>query len=217
MITAAVAWCCFSAAVSAPASAAHKKPNIVMIVSDDLGFNDVSFHGSPQVPTPNIDAISAEGVTLMDYHVQPVCSPTRATIMSGRHVIHTGIYMPFQQGTALRLHLNYTLLPAYLKQLGYQVIRPSYARGLTRATHAYSPPLSRVPCTTRRTWWARCAARGRTVCDAMRAGAGARLTRARIVPHTTSHAADVILRFPYPCQVAPWAKRAGGAAHRTRL
>jgi arylsulfatase A-like enzyme len=97
-----------------------KKPNIVMIVSDDLGFNDVSFHGSPQVPTPHIDAIAAEGVTLMDYHVQPVCSPTRATIMSGRHVIHTGIYMPFQQGTALRLHLNYTLLPAYLKQLGYR-------------------------------------------------------------------------------------------------
>jgi hypothetical protein len=40
-------------------------------------------------------------------------------ILSGRHVIHTGIYMPFAQGTALRLHLNYTLLPKYLKGLGY--------------------------------------------------------------------------------------------------
>ena len=148
---AALGWC-----VSASASAAvHKKPNIVMIVSDDLGFNDVSFHGSPQVPTPNIDSISKEGMTLMDYHVQPVCSPTRATIMSGRHVIHTGIYMPFQQGTALRLHLNYTLLPAYLKQLGYQVSRPSHARRLTRRTHAYLPPLLCVCRATRRTWWAR--------------------------------------------------------------
>eukprot|EP00937_MAST-01D_sp_MAST-1D-sp2_P002025 g2025.t1 len=101
------------------ASASAGKPNIVFIVSDDLGFNDVGFHGSTQIPTPHIDAIASEGVILDDYHVQPVCSPTRSTIMSGRHVIHTGIYMPFSQGTALRLHLNYTLIPGYLKKLGY--------------------------------------------------------------------------------------------------
>ena len=87
--------------------------------SDDLGWNDVSFHGSTQIGTPNIDEIAEQGVALYNYHSQPVCSPTRATILSGRHVIHTGIYMPFAQGTALRLHLNYTLLPKYLKGLGY--------------------------------------------------------------------------------------------------
>eukprot|EP01045_Picozoa_sp_COSAG04_P027297 COSAG04_NODE_3966_length_2391_cov_1.774869_3_plen_157_part_01 len=86
-------------------------------MSDDLGWNDVSFHGSTQIGTPHIDTIAAEGVALYNYHIQPVCSPTRATILSGRHVIHTGIYMPFAQGTALRLHLNYTLLPKYLKGL----------------------------------------------------------------------------------------------------
>jgi len=93
--------------------------NIVFIVADDLGFNDVGFHGSTQIPTPNIDAIARGGVTLNDYHVQPVCSPTRSAIMSGRHVIHTGVYMAFAQGTSPRLPLNYTLLPAYLKKLGY--------------------------------------------------------------------------------------------------
>jgi len=93
-----------------------KPPNILFIVSDDLGFNDVSFHGSTQVPTPNIDAIANNGVKLMNYHVQPVCSPTRATFMSGRHVIHTGIYMPFSEATPLRLNLSYTLLPGYLKK-----------------------------------------------------------------------------------------------------
>lgn len=87
--------------------------------SQDLGWNDVSFHGSTQIGTPHIDTIASEGVALYNYHIQPVCSPTRATILSGRHVIHTGIYMPFAQGTALRLHLNYTLLPKYLKGLGY--------------------------------------------------------------------------------------------------
>lgn len=48
-----------------------------------------------------------------------VCSPTRASILSGRHVIHTGIYMPFLQGTALRLNLSYSLLPQHLATLGY--------------------------------------------------------------------------------------------------
>lgn len=91
-----------------------KSPHIVFIVSDDLGWNDVSFHGSPQIPTPNIDAIAKQGIVLMNYHVQPVCSPSRATFMSGRHVIHTGIYMPFSQATSLRLNLTYTLLPKYL-------------------------------------------------------------------------------------------------------
>ena len=97
-------------------SHAAKAPNIVLIVSDDLGFNDVSFHGSQQILTPHIDAFAKTGLTLMNYHVQPVCSPTRATFMSGRHSIHTGIYMPFSQGTALRLNLTFTLLPEYLKK-----------------------------------------------------------------------------------------------------
>jgi hypothetical protein len=61
------------------------------------GFNDVSMHGSPQVPTPHIDNVAQTGFALMNYHAQPVCSPSRASILSGRHVTHTGIYMPFAQ------------------------------------------------------------------------------------------------------------------------
>ena len=56
-------------------------PPIVFIVSDDLGFNDVSFHGSNQVETPHIDEIAARGLSLMNYHVQPVCSPTRSAFI----------------------------------------------------------------------------------------------------------------------------------------
>lgn len=102
-----------------PSRSVKRSPNIVFILSDDLGFNDVGFHGSSQIPTPHIDEIARTGVILNNYRVQPVCSPTRATIMSGRHVIHTGTYQPFTQGTNLRLNLTYTLLPAYLKKLGY--------------------------------------------------------------------------------------------------
>ena len=93
--------------------------SIVFIVADDLGFNDVSFHGSPQIPTPAIDELAATGLVLDNYHAQPVCTPTRASILTGRHAIHHGIYMPFAQGSALRLNLSYTLLPRYLQRLGY--------------------------------------------------------------------------------------------------
>ena len=57
----------------------------------DLGWNDVGFHGSEQIPTPHIDALAHAGVILNHYYVQPVCSPTRSTILTGRHVIHSGI------------------------------------------------------------------------------------------------------------------------------
>ena len=102
------------------ASAAPSPPPIVFIVADDLGFNDVGFHGSKQIPTPALDEIAHTGITLDNYHAQPVCSPTRASLLSGRHAIHHGIYMPFAQGSALRLNLSYTLLPAHLKKLGYE-------------------------------------------------------------------------------------------------
>ena len=93
--------------------------SIVFIVADDLGFNDISFHGSAQIPTPALDELAATGLVLDNYHAQPVCSPTRASMLSGRHAIHHGIYMPFGQGSALRLNLSYTLLPRYLQRHGY--------------------------------------------------------------------------------------------------
>ena len=93
-----------------------RAPNIVFMVLDDAGFNDVSLHGSAQVPTPHIDAIARAGVRLNRYYTQPVCSPTRATLMTGRHAIHHGVYLPFDHGNgASHLNLSFTLLPAYLK------------------------------------------------------------------------------------------------------
>ena len=95
-------------------------PNILFLVADDLGFNDVGFHGSKQIPTPHLDALAADGVDLLNYHTHPVCSPSRASMLSGRHAIHHGIYMPFAQGTAYHLGLEYELLPGALRRLGYE-------------------------------------------------------------------------------------------------
>jgi len=60
------------------------------IFSDSQGWDDVGFHGSRQIPTPNIDAMATEGVILNNYYVSPMCTPTRASIMSGKHPIHLG-------------------------------------------------------------------------------------------------------------------------------
>lgn len=62
---------------------------IVLTVIDDLGWSDVGFQGSA-IHTPNINRLAAEGVILDNYHVQPLCTPTRSTLMTGRYPIHTG-------------------------------------------------------------------------------------------------------------------------------
>ena len=54
------------------------------------GWDDVSFHGSPQIPTPNLDGLANNGIILNNYYVQHICTPTRSAIMTGRYPIHTG-------------------------------------------------------------------------------------------------------------------------------
>jgi len=100
---------------SSSSSSASSPPHILFIVADDLGYNDISLHGSPQIPTPNIDSLAQDGVTLGRFYANPVCSPTRTSLLSGRSTCHTGIYMPFLDGTPYQLSANFTLLPQYLK------------------------------------------------------------------------------------------------------
>ena len=97
------------------------RPHIILTVADDLGWNDVSFHGSQQIPTPKLDALAHQGVIFDKLYVQPVCSPTRSSLLTGRHVIHSGIYDPdCGQGTTNAVPTEFTMLPVHLKQLGYE-------------------------------------------------------------------------------------------------
>ena len=81
------------AATPSPAAAASPAPpNIVLIMADDLGFADIGSYGGTRIPTPHLDALAAGGLRFTDYHANgPVCSPTRAALLTGRYQQRAGI------------------------------------------------------------------------------------------------------------------------------
>ena len=81
---------CLAAALPAVAAGNGERPNILFIVADDLGWGDVSYHGSV-IPTPNIDALAARGIEMDRFYTAPVSSPTRAGLMTGRYPSRFGI------------------------------------------------------------------------------------------------------------------------------
>ena len=73
--------------------ARNTKPNIILIMADDLGYGDVGFNGNKTVITPNLDKMSTKGLTLTDFYAAaPLCSPTRASVLTGRSPFRQGIF-----------------------------------------------------------------------------------------------------------------------------
>ena len=92
-------------------------PNIVFIMADDLGWNDVGYHGS-EIKTPHIDSLAEDGVRLNRYYAFPVCSPTRAAFLTGRSPLRLGVDGPI--GPSGALPLSEHLLSETLRDSGYQ-------------------------------------------------------------------------------------------------
>ena len=78
-----------------------KRPNVIVIMTDDQGYGDLSCHGNPTLRTPNLDALSAESTRFTDFHVAPFCTPTRAALMTGRYPGRTGAYRTSSGRTSL--------------------------------------------------------------------------------------------------------------------
>ncbi|MBW2623735.1 MAG: sulfatase-like hydrolase/transferase, partial [Deltaproteobacteria bacterium] len=108
-----------------PAQAATRKPNIVLIVADDLGYCDTELYGCDRIPTPNIRSIAKQGVLFTDGSVtNPVCGPSRASLLTGRYQQRFGfeyntgpLRRDFRDG--LGLPLEEITLADVLKQAGY--------------------------------------------------------------------------------------------------
>lgn len=95
-----------------------KKPNIILIVADDLGWGDVGYHGS-DIRTPSIDQLAKEGVELNRFYTAAVCSPTRAGLMTGRYPDRFGLRTVIAPWSAFGVDTNEMFLPQALAQAGY--------------------------------------------------------------------------------------------------
>jgi YVTN family beta-propeller protein len=102
-------------------AAAADRPNVVILLADDLGSKDIGCYGGP-VKTPTLDALAAQGVRFTDFHAgAPVCSPSRATLLTGRQHLRTGVYTVIQDH-AHDMHLldREVTIAELLKENGYQ-------------------------------------------------------------------------------------------------
>src|SRR5438552_7287718 len=106
------------------ARGAERKPNILIIVADDLGYGELTCQGNPQIPTPQIDSLARNGVRFTSGYVSgPYCSPTRAALLTGRYQQRFG--HEFNPGPAQRasevfgLSLKETTIGDRFKELGY--------------------------------------------------------------------------------------------------
>ncbi len=102
----------------ARAAAAGRRPNILLFVADDAGWADVGFHGS-KINTPNLDRLCRSGVELRHFYVDPVCSPTRASLMTGRPPSRFGIIYPLQIKDDYALPLDTVTIADMLSNAGY--------------------------------------------------------------------------------------------------
>ena len=87
---------CFAAlgpsCASSTQEASARKPNVVVVITDDQGYGDIAAHGNRMIKTPHLDRLHAESVRLTDFHVDPTCSPSRSALMTGRYSTRTGVW-----------------------------------------------------------------------------------------------------------------------------
>lgn len=98
-------------------TAGTKTPNVLLIITDDQGYGDLGCHGNPVLKTPNLDRLHAESVRLTQFHVSPVCSPTRACLMTGRYNYRTGVVDTYAGRSMMAP--EETTVAALLKDRGY--------------------------------------------------------------------------------------------------
>lgn len=97
---------------------APKRPNVILILTDDQGYGDVGFHGNQKLKTPHMDQLARQGVELTRFYCSPVCAPTRASLMTGRYYYRTGVIHTSRGGA--KMQGEETTIAELLQTAGYQ-------------------------------------------------------------------------------------------------
>lgn len=104
-------------AAGPPSPLAGSRPNIVLVMPDDMGYADLACHGNPLIQTPNLDRLHRDSLRFTDFHVSPTCAPTRAALMTGRHEFKNGVTHTIAERE--RLTLRAATLAQMLQRAGY--------------------------------------------------------------------------------------------------
>ncbi|MBI4661745.1 MAG: sulfatase-like hydrolase/transferase [Verrucomicrobia bacterium] len=99
-------------------TAAPQKPNVILVITDDQGYGDLSCHGNPVLKTPNLDQLHRESIRLTDFHVTPMYTPTRGQLMTGRHCLANGAMNVSSGRTLLRRGIS--TMPEIYAASGYR-------------------------------------------------------------------------------------------------
>lgn len=121
-----ILFCLAAAALSAPFSLLADSPNIIIVLSDDQGYGDFSINGNPVIKTPNIDALGNRGFRFTDFHVAPMCTPTRGQLMTGLDAMRNG---------AINVSSGRSLPDSSLKTMADVFKDAGYATGLFGKWH----------------------------------------------------------------------------------
>jgi len=108
---------CASVMVFPLLSTAEEKPNVILIMTDDQGYGDYSCHGNPLLKTPSLDKLHAESARLADFHVAPMCTPTRGQLMTGMDAMRNGATAVCQGRSMMGNGIK--LMPEYFLEAGY--------------------------------------------------------------------------------------------------
>lgn len=124
--------------ISQFAIAAAQRPNIIIMVADDIGWSDVGFHGG-EIETPSLDRLAAEGMELSRFYTTPICSPTRAALMTGRDPMRLGVaYGVIMPWMNIGIHPDEHFMPQSFRAAGYQTAMVGKWH-LGHALQAYHP------------------------------------------------------------------------------
>ncbi|MDF1574177.1 MAG: arylsulfatase [Bacteroidales bacterium] len=112
-----------------------EQPNVIVILSDDQGWGDLSVQGNTNISTPNIDGLARAGASLENFYVCAVCSPTRAELLTGRYHFRGGVYST--GGGGERLDMDETTMAEVFRQAGYRTA--AYGKGHNGMQYPYHP------------------------------------------------------------------------------